>query len=466
MKQLPKEWIEQIITLLNERIVVVDAKGIVVYMDQAYCDFIERPVTQCIGYHVKDVIENTRMHVIVKTGKIELEDFHPINGSVMIANRFPIVVDDEIVGAVGTVMFPTPENLRDFKNKIQQLVTDLSYYRDKVNNELRSKYTFKDLIGNSQEFVHLKEFAETVAGNDSSVLITGESGTGKELFANAIHNSSLREQHPFLPINCSAIPEELFESELFGYSEGAFTDAKKGGKKGLFEIAHNGTIFLDEIGELPLSMQSKLLRVLQEREIQPIGAQKYISINVRIIVATNRNLLKMVENGEFREDLYYRLNVIHIDIPPLRKRKEDIKQIAYQLLRKLEHKFYRSDVMISKEVIKQLEMHHWPGNVRELENVLERAINMLKENTILLQHLPLYIRDIILEERMNIEQAEINRDNEIVYLKKMKEVIADAEKQAIQNALSHTKGNKLEAAKLLGIGKTSLYDKCHQYSIN
>ncbi|WP_085993882.1 sigma-54 interaction domain-containing protein [Oceanobacillus senegalensis] len=467
MKRLSREWLEQIIHLLNERIVVVDNEGTIIYMDHAYCDLLNTKQEDVIGKPVQEIIENTRMHIVTKTGEREVEHFQPINDSVMVANRFPIMIDGKLEGAVGTVMFADPENLRSFKNRIQRLVKDLSYYRSKVEKELKSSYTFDDLVGDSSSFRALKDFAKVISGSNSSVLISGESGTGKELFASSIHNNSFRDQAPFVPINCAAIPEELLESELFGYEDGAFTGAKKGGKKGLFEVAQNGTLFLDEIGDMPLSMQSKLLRALQEKEIQPVGGQRRIPIDVRIIAATHRNLEEMVKEGTFRQDLYYRINVIHLEIPPLRNRVEDIPLLIKMLLSKLEKRFYKKQVTCSTEVMEKLKRHLWPGNVRELENVLERAINVLKGNRIEVVDLPLYLRDMEENEELGHVGNETKKaiQESSIPIRPLKDTVAMAEKQAIERTLRFTNGNKLEAAKLLGIGKTSLYDKCKLYEI-
>lgn len=463
--KLPYEWLEEIISLCIERIVVVDHEGIIVYIDSAYCEFIGIPFEKAVGQPAQDVIMNTRMHIVAKTGEKELEDLQPINGSVMIANRYPIVIGGELVGALGTVMFPDPDNLRHFKNKMNNLMEELNFYKNKAINELKSKYTFDDLVGRSPLFTSAKRMGEKVAGGDSSILITGESGTGKELFAHAIHHSSMRSHFPFVPVNCASIPEALFESEFFGYDEGAFTGAVKGGKEGLFKVADKGTIFLDEIGEMPLSMQSKLLRALQEKEIQPVGGQKAIPVDVRIIAATNRDLLQMVEDGTFRQDLYYRLNVINIEIPPLRKRKEDIEMIAKSLLHKLERKFYRNGTAISPEAIEKLTAHKWPGNVRELENVLERAINVVDGSEIEVSHLPLYIADQEVKGKVQDSRVSPLPDSSAAIVEPLKDTIEKAEKKAILHALHVTEGNKLEAAKLLGIGKTKFYDKCKLFGI-
>ncbi|MEH7480047.1 sigma 54-interacting transcriptional regulator [Neobacillus drentensis] len=467
-EKIPQNWHEQMIHLLAERIIVVDDNGIILYINEAYCQFLGTTIKDAINRPVQDVIENTRMHIVAKTGQKELAALHPINGSEMIANRFPIIEDGKIVGAVGTVMFRSPEEWRMYRTKIQGLVEELKYYKTKLEKELKSKYQFNDLIGKSSTFLATKKLAERISGSNSSVLLIGDSGTGKELFAHAIHNSSMRASLPFVAINCASIPEHLLESELFGYDDGAFTGAKKGGKKGQFEIANNGSIFLDEIGDMPLSMQSKLLRVLQEKEIQRVGAQKSIAVDVRIIAATHRDLEKLVEEGKFRQDLYYRLNVIKIEIPPLRERKEDIPLISQSLLKKLEGKFYRKGIELSTVVEERLMEHSWPGNIRELENVLERSINILDGKTIEMVHLPLYLRDM--EPETNFVKGANTQNLEttpkpLLPILSLKETLAHAEKKAILNALEVTNGNKQEAAKLLEIGKTSFYEKCKLYSI-
>lgn len=471
-ERVPSSWHEQIINLLAERVVIVDENGIILYINEGYCEFIGTTIEEAIGRPVQDVIENSRMHIVAKTGEKELASTQKINGSEMIANRFPILENGKTVGAVGNVMFRNPEEWRMYKTKIQNLVEELNYYQAKAQRDLQSKYGFEDLIGSSPVFLAAKTLAKRVSGGDSSVLLIGESGTGKELFAHAIHRNSPRASAPFVAINCSSIPEHLLESELFGYEDGAFTGAKKGGKKGQFELASGGTLFLDEIGDMPLSMQSKLLRVLQEKEVVRVGGHKSVAVDVRIIAATHRNLEKMVEKGEFRQDLYYRLNVIKIDIPPLRSRKEDIPAVAKRLLKKLEARFYRNGLELSSEVTERLMQHSWPGNIRELENVLERSINVLDGQTVRLAHLPLYLRDLDIKDRRQSDDPSTQTVfptygplTDHMMVKPLKDAVAQAEKQAIQHALLVANGNKQEAAKLLEIGKTSLYDKCKLYEI-
>lgn len=466
IENIPHHWIEEIVNLAGERIVVVDREGVVLYINSAYCEFLGTTVENAIGRPVQDVIENSRMHIVAKTGQEELAALHPINGSEMIANRYPLIINGELVGAVGTVMFRNPEDWLVYKNKIQHLVEELKYYKTKAEKNSKSKYYFSHLVGDSPSFTAVRKLAERVSSSQSAVLLLGESGTGKELFASAIHNNSTRASFPFVPINCASIPEHLLESELFGYDEGAFTGAKKGGKKGHFQLANRGTIFLDEIGDMPLAMQSKLLRVLQEREFLPVGGQKSIAVDVRIIAATHRNLEKMVEEGTFRQDLYYRLNVIKIEIPPLRDRNGDVELIAINLLEKLGRKFYRKGIKLSAEVVERLNQHKWQGNIRELENVLERSINVLDGKIIELAHLPLYLRD---QETVNIP-VKIDEGESVnvadIPVQPLKETLAQVEKKAILNALSAANGNKQEAAKLLEIGKTRFYEKCKLYNIH
>jgi len=298
--------------------------------------------------------------------------------------------------------------------------------------------------------------SKQIAQTNAAVLITGESGTGKEVFARAIHEYSGAEGY-FVPVNSSAIPTELFESEFFGYEEGAFTGAKKGGKIGLFELASNGTIFLDEIGDLPLSMQAKLLRVLQEKRIQRVGGEKLIDINARIISATNRDLEKMVEEGKFREDLYYRLNVINIDIPPLRKRKEDIVLLFRHFLEDVCNENDMEVPKVDNKVIDILTRYDWEGNARELKNVVEHMTFLNRNNTITVDLIPSNIKEKLLEGNMM-------RDRSTNFLD-LNKSLEELEISLIKKALEVTDGNKSKAATLLNIPRTTLHSKLNNYNI-
>jgi len=299
------------------------------------------------------------------------------------------------------------------------------------------------------------ELSTRVARVDSTVLITGESGVGKEIIAKLIHRASKRSSGPLIRINCGAIPENLLESELFGYESGAFTGARKDGKPGMFELAEGGTLFLDEIGEMPFSLQVKLLRVLQEREIVRVGGTKPTKVDVRIVTATNSNLEEMVANGTFREDLYYRLNVVNIAIPPLRERVDDIPHLALHFIKKFNTK-YNMNKKMTLEAIDRLCQYSWPGNVRELENLIERLVVMVREEEIGVQHLP-----DSLQGRTEVDKGNVVSISEIVPLKK---ALEEVEKQLLSKAL-HKYGSTRKVAKVLGINQSTVVRKANRYEL-
>ncbi|MEL7567841.1 MAG: sigma 54-interacting transcriptional regulator [Dehalobacterium sp.] len=316
----------------------------------------------------------------------------------------------------------------------------------------RARYTFNDIIGNNSKFKEAVKLAKAAANSLSNVLLLGESGTGKELFAQAIHNASVRRTGPFLGINCAALPRGLIESELFGYTEGAFTGAKKGGNPGKFELADGGTFLLDEIGEMPLDLQAILLRVLQENTIVRIGGKETIPINVRVIAATNKDLLKEVKAGNFRRDLYYRLNVLNINIPPLKERNDDISILAMHFLNNLNQRLNTNVKYISKKVLDIFSSYHWPGNIRELQNTLERAINITNGSTIMPESLPEYMYS------SNNRTQKNKNINNLVTLK-------EYEKQLLTALLEEHNGNRAKVAKILEISRTTLYRKIDEYNI-
>jgi PAS domain S-box-containing protein len=451
--EINQEILETIINTAYEWVVVVDIEAKVVMLSDAYCDFLGVERKDAIGKPVQEVIENTRMHIVVRTGKEEVADLQRIRDNDMIANRFPIRQNGKVIGAVGTVVFRNRSEMNAITEKIKRLSMEVEYYKSELRRESTAKYSFEHIIGASGKMAEMKTLARKAAWSHSTVLITGESGTGKELFAHAIHQASPRAHKPFVKINCAAIPENLLESELFGYEEGAFTGAKKGGKPGKFELANQGTLFLDEIGEMPLNMQTKILRVLQEMEVERVGGQKTLPIDVRIIAATNAPLEQLVEQGKFRQDLYYRLNVIRLDIPPLRERKEDISLLTDKLLKKLNREFGHTVTHVDGKAMRILLQHDWPGNVRELENVLERAMNLVEFSTIEKEHLPYYLK---------MKKEAVNASSKL----DLKKVLEEAEKETIKQALALAGNDRYEAAALLGISKTSLYDRLKKYGIS
>jgi PAS domain S-box-containing protein len=455
------EILETILESTYDGIVVVNKEGIITKFNQAYQRFLGIDEKDALGKHVADVIENTRMHIVVKSGKPEIGEVQKIQGHEMVVMRIPIYKDGEVAGAVGKVLFRDLKEIKALASKLDITIRELKYYKKELMRLKGSRYTFKNIVGNSAKMKQVKELARLAASSNSNVLIRGDSGTGKELFAHAIHDSSLRRYGAFIRVNCAAIPANLLEAELFGYEGGAFTGAKKEGKPGKFELAQGGTIFLDEIGDMPGEMQVKLLRVLQEKEVERVGGDKVIRLDVRIIAATNRNLEEMVVKGEFRQDLYYRLNVLKIEIPPLRELKEDIELLSEKILAELNDELGTSIHGIDDEVITILQSYHWPGNIRELKNVLERAVNICKSSVILKKHLPLYLLELALVEKKAREVLHF-QDGETYSLDS---VLARAEKLAIERALQRTNNNRKKAAELLGIHRSGLYQKMNRYNL-
>lgn len=440
-----------ILDTFNEWIVVVDENGVITMMSKAYKEFVEDPNPE--GKHVTEVIENTRMHTVIKTGIMEVAEIQKIQERRMIATRIPLKKDGRVIGAIGKVMFKNVSDLRLLSKKINKLEKEIAYYKNELDDKRIAKYSFDDLVGKSPKMIEVKTMAKKAAKTNSNVLILGESGTGKELFAHALHNASSRNLGPFVKINCAAIPSELLESELFGYEEGAFTGAKKSGKKGKFELANGGTILLDEIGDMPMTMQAKLLRVIQEKEVERLGGNLLKNIDVRIISSTNKDLEKLVEKKEFREDLFYRLNVMVIKLPPLRERREDIDTLANELKKKIANRLGIYVEEISQEAINYLRNYHWPGNIRELENVLERAINLLDSDlTIKAKHLP---NRLIKQKSKTYSVGNRN----------LKAIVEEVEREVISECLQKTRGNKNRAAKLLGISRVGLYKKIERYKL-
>jgi len=450
-----RSMLEAIINSTEDAISVVDEQGKGLLINPAYTRLTGLNPEEVINKPADvDISEGESMHMRV------LQTRKPVRGVPMkvgpkrkdvIVNVAPIVVDGELKGSVGII--------HDL-SEIKKLNEELEKAR-RIIRTLEAKYTFSDIIGNSKEMKIAIDAAQKAALTNATVLIRGESGTGKELFAHAIHNASSRKFNQFVRVNCAALSPSLLESELFGYEEGAFTGAKKGGKKGLFEVASGGTIFLDEIGELELNTQAKLLRVLQEKEIVRVGGTKSITVDVRVIAATNVNLEKAIKNGTFREDLYYRLTMLPISIPSLRERKSDIPLLSRHLIKKLNVEYGRNIEGISEEVLHVFLEYTWPGNVRELENIIGRSIMIMKfnENIIQLEHLPPLTKGL---HPADYQQDNITNQEEIVPLQ---DKIAMMEKEYLQKVLKNTEGNKTKAARLLGISIRSLYYKLEKYGI-
>ncbi|ARI77116.1 sigma 54-interacting transcriptional regulator [Halobacillus mangrovi] len=450
-----KTMLEAIIHSSDEAISVVDENGNGLMINPAYTritgltenDIVGKPATV-------DISEGESMHMKVLRTRRPVRSVRmkvgPSDKDVLV-NVAPVIVDGKLKGSVGV--------LHDV-SEIQSLTSELKRARQIIRS-LEAKYTFDDIIGESPEMTLALEQAKVGARTPATVLLRGESGTGKELFAHAIHNESKRRHNKFIRVNCAAIAESLLESELFGYEDGAFSGAKRGGKKGLFEEANYGSIFLDEIGELTLPMQAKLLRVLQENEIMRVGGTKPVHVDVRVIAATNVNLEKAIMNKTFREDLYYRLNRLPIYIPPLRERKKDLPQLTDHLIQKLNEDYGRHVISIEEKAFKRLEEYDWPGNVRELENIIGRAMIYMEnlEDKIRPEHIPNLTKPSPSSTRdMESENAWLGET--------LQQAVDEYEKKLLADAFRAHDFNKTQTAKSLGISIRNLYYKLDKYNLD
>lgn len=453
--------LEAILHATDDAITVVNEKGNGILINPAYtkltglteADVLHKPASVA-------VTEGESMHLkVLKTGQlvrgVRLK-VGPLKKEVLV-NVAPVVVDGKLRGSVGVIHDVT---------EIMQLSEELASAR-KLIRHLQAKYTFDDIIGQSEPIQAAIALARHASDTPATVLLRGESGTGKELFAHAMHNASSRNRGPFVRVNCVAIVETLLESELFGYEEGAFTGALRGGKKGYFEDANGGTIFLDEIGDMNLALQAKLLRVLQEKEIIRVGGTRPTPINVRIIAATNANLEQRLNEGTFREDLYYRLNVVPIFVPPLRVRKDDIPVLSTYLGKKLQHEYKRKIIKISSSVYRLLMNYDWPGNVRELENVLGRAMIQMNKNEqiILPRHVPEYLSAKRKKLKADPGNYPAGPSRENLLAESLSNILDLTEKNVLMETLQRTNGNKTKAAQLLGIAVRSLYYKLEKHGL-
>ena len=444
--------LKYIIGQIKEGICAVNDEGIVIlwnnFMEQRY-DIKSEDI---VGKHISNFLEDTVCEMVLRRriGISDVYSTHKKQDMYGLVHANPIFFGGEFVGVVCTELDIT--EARNLSFELEKTNEKLKYFQDEVKN--LSSGIFEKILGKSDKIEKAKAIAKQVAKTSSSIFIWGESGTGKEVFSRAIHEQSGRKG-AFVPVNCSAIPAELFESEFFGYESGAFTGANKKGKSGIFELAKDGTVFLDEIADLPLNMQAKLLRVLQEKEVRRVGGEKTIKINRRIISATNKDLEKMVKEEKFREDLYYRLNVVEIQIPPLRERKEDIGILLHYFLDEMCRENGRPPLTLSKEAYKILENYRWKGNIRELKNTVENMVVLSDSSIIEKDAIPNYIVE---SSKSDIEEEEYPLDLTVATEK--------LEIKNIKKALEMSNGNKAKAAKILNIPRTTLYYKLDLYGIN
>jgi PAS domain S-box-containing protein len=445
-------FFKKLVDSMQVGVIVADHDGYIIYINSTYAKFLGIDPESRIGTHASEMGVNSRLHIVARTGQAEINYPHQLKDRGYLVHRIPIKESGRLIAVLGLVLFDSASTASKLAEQVSIMESKLDLYENELLSLRSTRYTIESIVGVSPTITALKRHVLKAAATTLPVIITGESGTGKELLAQAIHHASSRRTFPFVRVNCAAIPKDLFESELFGYEKGAFTGARQKGKPGKFELAHRGSMFLDEIGDLPLEMQPKLLRVLEEKEFERIGGNIIIKADFRLLAATNHDLEQMLEDKVFREDLFYRLNVVALPIPPLRERKEDILPIARHLLERITQDAGMPMAELNPDAERVFLDYEWPGNVREMSNALERAVFFAESETIRAADLPPFL---------------YHRGNPMVPSgkKPLKFVQDEAEIDAIRNALKATGYNKARAADRLGIHRSLLYKKMKKYHL-
>ncbi|MBP2634728.1 MAG: sigma-54 dependent transcription regulator [Firmicutes bacterium] len=442
------ELLRTIVDSSTDGIVAIDTANKITFFNPSASEIFRVKGTNVIGRPVREVMVNTRLPEVLASGVADIGEIQHIGHKILATKRIPIKIKNKVVGAIAN--FQDVTQLQQFEQTIRQ----------KLHGKgLVAKVDLEQIIGESPILEAAKRQVRCYAASDSTVLVTGESGTGKEMFAQSIHQLSKRVKNPFVAINCAALPETLLESELMGYEEGAFTGAKKGGKQGLFELAHGGTIFLDEIGELPLALQARLLRVLQEKEVMRLGGHKVTPVDVRIIAATNQNLVELIAHKQFRADLYYRLNILRLHLPPLRQRDGDISLLAEYFLNKLSNSG-SAGKRLSNDAVEFLESQPWPGNIRELANILERTMVLVDRDEITAADIKeIYKCDLNSDWSVGGAGLPVNNAPFTEYTS-----LEDIKKDVIEQIIKEEEFNYTRAAKRLGISRTTLWRRMQKQS--
>lgn len=434
-----------------EGILAVDTHGIIRFVNDFFVDLIQQERSQLLGAPISKVLPDCRLGDTLARGYSEWGDLLTIQGKEVYTCRFPLTENGILVGAMRKTVFPDMMVGRSIAEHMIFLGRDVHPIPP-----ARTLFTCMSIVGETESMLYVKKLARRASRTSSTLLITGESGTGKEIIAQAVHTRSVRRDAPFISVNCGAIPRDLIESELFGYESGAFTGAKRGGSPGKFELANGGTILLDEIGDMPLDMQVKLLRVLQEKEVWRVGGAAPVKLDVRVMASTNRDLLQMVREGAFRQDLYYRLNILSIHMPPLRERLDDLPDLIQSLLCRINQRIGSHASGITPESMKIARRYSWPGNVWELENVLEQAVNWSNDSVIDFCRIPNHFWE---ESPYN---SEIKRSSEPVILQ---QELGRKERELLECTLQEAGGNRSEAARILGISRPALYRRLEKYKM-
>lgn len=446
---------------LCEGAIAIDRAGRVVYVNEKYLHSLRlNHVSEALGRPIEEIIPNSLMRRVAETGEPILLDIMELGGEPLVVTRMPIEDEDRnVIGAIGFVLSDHIDNLKPLLARMAQLETDLRLAKRQLSQPRTARFTFDDYVGTTSGIARAKELAGRAARQSVTVLLSGETGTGKELLAQAIHNASARAEKPFVSVNVAAIPDTLIESEFFGVASGAYTGADRKGRDGKFRTADGGTLFLDEIGEMPLQLQVKLLRVLQEREIEPVGSDKVTKVDIRIIAATNVDLQKRVNEGTFRADLYYRLNVLSIELPPLRDCAGDLPEICARLLDDIIHSGDYLNARLTPSGLAALARYAWPGNVRELRNILERAL-ILSDSGRLTGDDFARILPVGAEPRV-AAPATMPAGVVVPYA----QAEAEFEKRTLESALEAANGQISEAAKMLRISRATFYKKLAKFGL-
>ncbi|MFV8835946.1 sigma 54-interacting transcriptional regulator [Aquisalimonas sp.] len=455
---IPRHLLTTLLPLLEEATagaIAVDRDARITWINSSYASLIGDAPERLVGRPIREVIPATRMPETVRTGQPRLLDIMEFRDQQLVVSRLPVEEDGIVVGALAFVVYDDLQPLAPLMSKYRRLQDDLAAARRALARRT-ARYSLSDFVGASPAALDVKRRARLAAGRDIPTLLLGETGTGKEILAQAIHSASARADRPFVGVNLAAVPENLLESEFFGVAPGAYTGAGQRTREGKFQLAHGGTLFLDEIGDMPLALQAKLLRVLEEQQVEPLGSNQVQQVDVRVIAATSRDIGAMLTDGTFRSDLYYRLNVLEIRVPPLRERLQDLGILCEALLEDIAlggelHAELTSDALAV------LERYHWPGNIRELRNTLEQALTMNEGEGALSAH---EIHAVLPVSRAAGSTAATGSTS----VRPLAETVADAEQAAIESALRATDGNRSRAARLLGISRSVLYEKLSRLS--
>ncbi|RYD04564.1 hypothetical protein N752_14420 [Desulforamulus aquiferis] len=449
-----RSYLDSVLNLVNESVCGIDLGHKVVIWNSKAEELYGVKSEEILSGRIEDFFSNIRITNCMHENKELRGHYHqPCDGTHVLINSGPVAAADGILGGVSVEKDIT--EVVQLNQELSKASSQVKLLEQEIRKMSGQDCAFRKLTGRSLAIQNLINFGKKVSSTDATVLLRGESGTGKELFARAIHQNSTRHLRPFIVVNCGAIPNNLFESELFGYESGAFTGADRKGKPGMFELANGGTIFLDEIGEMPLEMQVKLLRVLQEGSYYRVGGSESVQVNVRVLAATHRDLESMISRRQFREDLYYRLNVVTLEIPPLRERREDIPELVHLFVQEFCQKYGKSVVKIEPSVMTSFLDYSWPGNIRELKNAVERLVVLTEGDIIDEQSLPENLRRNTYISLVTAPAAQ----------GKLIDVAVEAEKQLIIKTLQQVRGNRSEAARVLGIPRSTLYYKLRQLGI-